>query len=279
MCLLAGFQYLVCLPFRWLGWFEVEVTTVLHVAAILTLGMARALLPRSSGQAFFAVLGARDKVLAFKLEQTQAANSWSALAWQLVRNSVLSALVVLVVVLQHASMALFIQGVVAAVAVVAVGLFVHSWFIIVPVCFAAVVLVCMGVSLGAYVAPFLTLWRRVDPVVAFLALVLAVVHFSKVSSVHSAFQAATTMYFSCTLLSHELLTQYRQRIAPKEWVSFTSERRWYLFGIGLPIWLLVHFAPPLAVALLEIFHGVGGGTLVDLLAVSTADTKAPQKSE
>ncbi|CAE8627468.1 unnamed protein product [Polarella glacialis] len=258
----AGLLWLGAMPLRWSGLLVLDWRDALRASSLLALAWLRFLLPSVSSSVFFAVLRERDAAIHEEVSGLPIIHGLRDRAFQWLKL-LLGLLVLAVLAGISAPTVLPLLAAAAVPVAAAVGALISTWWLLLPI----LLLVAVGTLGGrAYVvmAPFLAAWQ-LDPILALMAFVLAMVGCLHAASFSSLLKTALVMYCSCTLLTQELLSQYAQRLDSKSWAKFKRRHCWRLFGFGLPLWALIEYMPVAAVALLQVFHGAAGSFLVDLL--------------
>mmetsp|Transcript_76286 Transcript_76286/g.135113 ORF Transcript_76286/g.135113 Transcript_76286/m.135113 type:complete len:350 (-) Transcript_76286:86-1135(-) len=275
--LLSCSYYLLGLPLRLLKLQTVDWNTTLQLASMQALGFVRIVLPRASDSAFFAVLRLRDQELADELKSMPVKRSWRSQAQQLLWHAVASAVLLLVVIAKHASVLMLLKLVAVSALAAGLAFLASTWMMLIPLVLVSILALSIFAGFSMmwyrYMQPFLTLWRKVDPVVAFLGLMLTALRVMRISDIATLLRYTVILYVSCKVLTHQMLSQYENRLDREAWTSFRKQHKWRLLGFALPIWMTVQLLPPVAVALLEVFHGVAGGLLADLLPITSIGHK------
>lgn len=257
------------LPLRWAGLFEYDWRDAVKGSSFFALLWLRLLLPEVSSGVFFAVLRSRDEKLATSIKSTPSVYSKRARA----KSFLVTVLVVGVVVALLATLGPLLLPLLAhaaAVALAAMGAFLAAWWLVlliaVPIIVAATM---MGFQAYCLLGPLVSLWRF-DPVLMLLLCSCVALGSMKLAGPGTILRTAIVFYYSCSVLTHELLFHYTKRLDGTEQEDFKRRHRWRLLGFGLPIWVLVHYFPVVAVALLEVLHGAAASLLVDLLALESS---------
>lgn len=256
-------------PLKWLGGHDLQREDALKVGSLFALLCLRFFLPKLSGASFFAVLGRRDQALREKIEALPVVRG--------LRAQVLQLLLALVVAIQVLAVTVFAFPFVAPMLgpplLAALAALAASWMTVVPGTLVLVLVLAGAGWLYSLVAPFVTLWRKLDPVVALVALLAAALGAFRRVPLATIVKTGTVLYLSSSVLTQELLAQYAQRQDSATWNAFIARHRWKVFGFGLPVSALVSSQPVVAVALLEALHGAAGGLLKDLVLADSL--KAP----
>eukprot|EP00658_Telonema_sp_P-2_P030161 TRINITY_DN22834_c0_g1_i2.p1 TRINITY_DN22834_c0_g1~~TRINITY_DN22834_c0_g1_i2.p1 ORF type:complete len:161 (+),score=39.19 TRINITY_DN22834_c0_g1_i2:95-577(+) len=64
-------------------------------------------------------------------------------------------------------------------------------------------------------------------------------------------------YTGSLIMADQLLMHVAMRMSAEEWEEWRSVRKWFMLGLGIPVWLLVHVSPLLALAGLDLFKAAG----------------------
>eukprot|EP00929_Paragymnodinium_shiwhaense_P058381 TRINITY_DN29225_c0_g1_i1.p1 TRINITY_DN29225_c0_g1~~TRINITY_DN29225_c0_g1_i1.p1 ORF type:complete len:346 (+),score=77.70 TRINITY_DN29225_c0_g1_i1:79-1116(+) len=259
----AATHWLLARPLEWVGLKQPEFRSFLQVSAYVVLMVLRLLLPRASGDLFFAVLATRDAALAVSVEK-------QAIVWGLRQKAL------------HGLVLLFFAGVAIAVVAVVFVAFGHlvlpalaglglalvaSWGVILGIVAVIVVSALLLGGVGyiyVLLSPFLKIWKF-DPMLCVIALVMVAMRACSTASIIELMRTAVLMYYSCTILTAELLLVYAERLDRDSWMRFQKSHCWQLLGFGLPIWLLMNTQPLLVVVFMQAFIGAAAGLLADLL--------------
>ncbi|CAJ1454216.1 unnamed protein product, partial [Effrenium voratum] len=251
----SGGLWLLTTPLRHWG-YEVPWRTLLEFSALALLEALRMFPWMAPPEVFFYVLGCQNKSLAEQLRSLPGSSLKRQLGhWAYMAAIGGGALLALL-------LAAPLLGSLPFVAALA-GALLASWYLVLPLLLlGGLLLWALG---GAYLflRPFQKLFAW-DPALCWVAVAAVCLRVLSIASLGGVVKGATVMYYSCTLLTADLLAPFATR-RPEQWPRFQKTHRLEMFGFGLPVWLLLQQMPLLVVVLLQGIQGVAATLLNDLL--------------
>mmetsp|Transcript_90949 Transcript_90949/g.266306 ORF Transcript_90949/g.266306 Transcript_90949/m.266306 type:complete len:333 (-) Transcript_90949:85-1083(-) len=265
--LTALFLWTAALPLDWAGLLDYDWRDAVKGSSFLTMWWLRMLLPEVSSRVFFAVLRARDEKLANSIKETRSVDSKKARF----KSFLMTVLAIGAAVALLVTIAVTIAPLLLPMLAAAIGTFIAAWWMVliiaVPIIGIALVL---GIRAYSCLAPFLYFWQF-DPVLFLLTVACIALGVMKLASPRAILRNAVVLYYSCSVLTQELLVHYTKRLERTDRERFLRRHCWRVLGFGLPICGLVHYLPLAAVASLEVFHGAAASLVVDLLALESGN--------
>jgi len=263
--LISSWMWIMCWPLKYWGLIDPEWKDFVRASALIALAAMRQFLPGIAPDWFFYVLATHDKALAGRIQQQPIIFGLreKAKRWFLASLGCVLALAACIALAPVAGPALA-----AAVAVVLAA----GHIVVVVVLVVLVVVLFLGGSAYLYglVRPLLKL-LQFDPILGWIVILTVALRFLSAASIGTTLRTATVLYYSCTLLTSQLLVQYGERLQQVEWESFQRKHCWRMFGFGLPIWVLVQYAPITVVVFLQVFQGASARLLADILETRGSD--------
>lgn len=117
----------------------------------------------------------------------------------------------------------------------------------------------------AFLKPFVRIFSF-DPVFGFLLLLclLCGLGGGSITALPYYFKVATQFYYSSMIFTTQIgLSEFSERLSPRDWDKFQREQCWKLVGFGLPIFLLFQYVHPiLVISILQVFQAAAAVLVV-----------------
>jgi len=259
----SAWLWILARPLKWMGLMDPAWRDLAQVASLVALVFMREFMSGVSSSWFFHVLSTHDLVLSdriraqpivFGLREKLKGWSWSFVA---------GVCGIIGVTVLFSAFGAVIGPAIAAAASAAIA----AWPIVLIVTLVVAALIAMlggAAYLYKLVGPIVRLFRF-DPVMGCIILVIVACGLTSTASVTFLMKTGTLLYYSCTVLTAQLLSGYGERLQQADWEAFQRQHCWQMFGFGLPIWALTQCSPIAVVLMLQLFQGASARLLADIL--------------